>query len=163
MVGLDAEDYPAWSVDEALAFLPDQRGLSARLPGVMVEQHGDLFFGGQTPSSPATSFHRPASRTSMLTQTLAGYLYLMTDVLFRPVADRASPEAGPHNLSDGNFLTFAIACRWISELQYVYNKGGGSDLLRFQWRTSTCSQPMSSSKQYTSRTSNGRWEARTPR
>lgn len=132
---LDAEAYPPWSIDEAMAFLRDQCGLSRRLPGVTVEHHGDLFFRWRD-AIEAELLIPPFSITHVdahadLGLGDAGYKYLMTDVLFRDVEDRADPEPGPHKMSDGNFLAFAIACRWISEVVYVYNKGGGSDLLYY--------------------------------
>lgn len=40
---LDPEDYPAWSLHETLAFLQTGCGLTGRLPGFVVEHHGELF------------------------------------------------------------------------------------------------------------------------
>ena len=54
----------------------------------------------------------------------AGYLCLMTELLFVPPAERVSPKTGPEGLNDGNWLSFAIACHWVTELVYVLNTGG---------------------------------------
>lgn len=132
---LDPDEYPAWSVDDAIAFLRGQCGLSGPLPGVTVEHHADLFFewrdaiGAGFLASPFSVTHVDAHADLGLGD--AGYVYLMTDLLFRDVPDRTNPEVGPRKLRDGNFLAFAIGCRWISELVYIYNQGGGNDLLYY--------------------------------
>jgi hypothetical protein len=41
--GLEATEYPPWSRDNAFAFLEDRCKLSERLPGFVVEHHGELF------------------------------------------------------------------------------------------------------------------------
>lgn len=130
---LNAEQYPPWSVDETMAFLEGRCGLTDRLPGAVVEHHGNLFFewrraieSGALPY-PFSVTHADAHAD--LGSGDPGYVYLMTDLLFKDVADRTNPDVGTHGLGDGNFLAFAVACRWISELTYVYNTGSGSDLL----------------------------------
>ena len=48
--------------------------------------------------------------------------YISTDLLHRNECDRINPiEGGPNGLNQGNFLLFAVACRWIRELTYVYH------------------------------------------
>ena len=47
------------------------------------------------------------------------YVYLMTELLFLGLKERDSPKTGDRGLAESNFLAFAIACRWISELVYV--------------------------------------------
>jgi hypothetical protein len=49
----------------------------------------------------------------------AGYMHLLTDLMFRAPQDRLNP--GKH-LEDGNYLAFALGCRWLSGLDYVYNR-----------------------------------------
>jgi len=55
----------------------------------------------------------------------AGYVSLVTELLHREVEERAGDEEDPAGLGGGNLLAFAIACRWISELDYVHNDEGG--------------------------------------
>jgi len=45
----------------------------------------------------------------------------MTSLLFQEPTARAypSPSAGQVGLTEGNFLLYAIACRWLSDLTYV--------------------------------------------
>ena len=61
----------------------------------------------------------------------SGYVYLMTSLLFAPPESRLhpAPPTGKTGLTEGNFLLFAIACRWINDLEYVYGEGGGEDEL----------------------------------
>jgi hypothetical protein len=51
-------------------------------------------------------------------------MYLMTELLFLPPEKRQFPKQGPGGLDDGNWLAFAIACRWVGELVYVLNTSG---------------------------------------
>ena len=46
-------------------------------------------------------------------------MHLMSELLVRPSEQRRDP--GDH-LEDGNYLIFAAGCRWLSGLDYVYNR-----------------------------------------
>lgn len=79
----------------------------------------------------------------------AGCTYLMNELAFEPVEkrydilDRRRPARrdgihllGNKELNDGNWLAFALACGWLSELTYVFNsenegEGRPGDLLNF--------------------------------
>ena len=122
---LDAEEFPPWSVDDALAFLEGQCGLGGKLPGFAVEYHSHVFLrwrdaiavGALTP--PFVVTHVDAHADLGLGD--AGYLFLLTELLF------ASPDFRPRHpkldneLTDGNWLSFAVACRWVSGVTYVHN------------------------------------------
>ena len=51
------------------------------------------------------------------------YQYIATTILNKPVIERAYPDKlnGWEGLSSGNFLAFAIACRWVERLNYINN------------------------------------------
>jgi hypothetical protein len=49
-----------------------------------------------------------------------GYVYLLSELLALPLADRSTPRRSLDGMNSGNFLAFAIANRWISKLTYVY-------------------------------------------
>ncbi|MGH3849466.1 MAG: hypothetical protein ACRDRT_07170, partial [Pseudonocardiaceae bacterium] len=55
-------------------------------------------------------------------------IHLMEDILHRPVHERTRPDVGEQGLSEGNWLPFAIACRWPSELTFVFNDDRRSDV-----------------------------------
>ncbi len=61
----------------------------------------------------------------------SGYRYLLSEVLALDVEGRSNPKTGEGAMDHGNFLAFAIACRWIAELTYVFCPGGGDDVLFF--------------------------------
>jgi hypothetical protein len=124
---LDAEDYPPWSNDEAIGFLHDRCRLADPRPGFVVENHGELFelwaraidTGKLTP--PLSVTHVDAHSDLGLGD--ATYVVLLTEVLFLPIEERRCRAAKLVN--DGNYLAFAIACRWLSDLTLVRNGLGG--------------------------------------
>jgi hypothetical protein len=59
----------------------------------------------------------------------AGYVHLITEVMHRPVEERSLPEVVEPALGFGNWLAFAVACQWVSDLDYVFCPGGGDDVL----------------------------------
>lgn len=131
---LGAEEYPPWRHEEAIEFLEERCKLSAKLPGFVVEHHGELFgrwrdaieSGKLQPTFEVTHVDAHAD----LGMGDNGYMYLMTELLFAPAKERRFPRTDVGGLGDGNWLTFAIACRWVSELIYVLNTAGPpSDLI----------------------------------
>lgn len=130
---LDDDEFPAWHVDEALSFLRERCRLTSRLPGIVVEHHGERFARWRDAietgvlSAPFSVTHVDAHADLGLGD--AGYVDLLTRVVHLPVRERRDP--GPA-LGDGNFLAFAAACRWLSDLTYVYNhEGGGDDVMSY--------------------------------
>ena len=124
----DPEEYPAWSLEDALAFLHERLGLTGRLPGFMVEHHGELF-GRWGQAIDAGALRAPFHVTHVdahadLDVGGTGYMHLLTDLLFRDPEDRRDP--GEH-LKDSNYLIFAIGCRWLTELDYIYNRRDDRD------------------------------------
>lgn len=130
---LDPEGHPVWPIDDALAFLRDRCSLGPALPGAVVEHHGELF-GCWRAAIEAGVLKPPFSVTHIdahadLGLEDNGYVYLMTSLLHCDLKDRSNPKIGPGGLGDGNYLAFAIACRWISTIDYVFPPGGGDDVL----------------------------------
>jgi hypothetical protein len=132
---LEAVDYPPWPLAQVFSFLRERCGLDRRLPGFVVENHGELFplwreaidAGLLTPPFHVTHVDAHAD----LGQGDFGYSYLMTSLLFEEPEHRRFPKEGKGGLEDGNYLAFAIACRWLSDLVYVHNgSSNGEDILR---------------------------------
>jgi hypothetical protein len=128
---LDGADFPPWPLEQVLAFLHERCGLTDPLPGFVVENHGELFTRWREAidagllQAPFHVTHVDAHADLGLGDS--GYVYLMTSLLFEKPEDRRHPNTGEGGLGDGNYLAFAIACRWLAELVYVFNDGGGGD------------------------------------
>ena len=116
---LDADEYPAWSLDGTLNFLQTRCGLTERLPGFVVGDHGELFYRWRD-AIDARVLRAPFHVTHAdLGLGDFGYVHLMSDLLFREPQDRRDPGDA---LNGSNYLAFAIGCRWLSGLDYVYNR-----------------------------------------
>jgi len=130
-----AGGHDVWPEDEALAFLRDRCQVSDRLPGFVTENHAQLFprwreaIAAGVLESPFSVTHLDAHADLGLGDN--GYTYLMTSLLYEPVAERQFPAEGMSGLNEGNFLLFAIACRWVADLTYVFGDGGGGDELPY--------------------------------
>lgn len=130
---LDPDYYIPWPIDEACAFLEEHCGLKERLPGRAVEEHHEVFASWRElvqEGDLRIPFHvTHVDAHADLGLGDAGYVYLMTELLFESVDERVNPKQGSWGLGSGNYLAFAAACRWLTDLTYVYIPGGGSDLL----------------------------------
>jgi hypothetical protein len=131
------DEHSVWPVPEALDFLHDRCGLTQPLPGFLTESHDSLFpawrgaVEGGLLKPPFHVTHVDAHADLGLGD--AGYVYLMSSLLLRKPEDRTYPTPPPNTtgLTEGNFLLYAIACRWINDLIYVFGEGGGSDELSY--------------------------------
>lgn len=133
---LDAADFPPWPLGQVFSFLRERCGLDRRLPGFVVENHGEMFplwRGAIDAGRLVSPFHvTHVDAHADLGQGDSGYVYLMTSLLFEEPENRRNPTEGEGGLADGNYLSFAIACRWLSELVYVHNgSSGGDDVLPY--------------------------------
>jgi hypothetical protein len=135
---LDSTEVEPWSIEEAMSFLQERCKLTAKLPGAVVEHHGQMFERWRSAirsGELTTPFHvTHVDAHADLGLGDAGYIPLVTNLLYRDPADRDGGTERPEGLGDGNFLAFAIANRWISTLDYVHNDGGGGDLLTLHMR-----------------------------
>jgi hypothetical protein len=133
---LDESRYTPWSEKEVRAFLERQCGLSKSkpLPGKIVVTHDEVFDhwrdeiekGQLIP--PFEVIHVDAHAD--LGMGDASYFYLMTEHLGKPVSERSYPPIGDWSgIGEGNYLAFAIACRWISKLTYVHHPKSCDDLM----------------------------------
>ena len=125
---LDDEEFPPWSLDDTLGFLRDRCGLVGPQPGFVVEHHGELFahwrdaIDAGVLRPPFHVTHVDAHADLGLGD--AGYIHLLSDLLFREPAQRRDPG---DDINDANYLAFAIGCRWLAELDYVYNRDDPRD------------------------------------
>lgn len=129
------EDYVPLDEAAVRAFLEERCGLDRvrPVPGRVVRHHHEAFL-----------FWRDLVRSGALATPFdlvhidahadlgtgdAGYVYLMTDVLHRPVEKRADVEIGYTQLNAGNYVAFAAACRWLRSVVYVPNPKSRDDLM----------------------------------
>jgi hypothetical protein len=133
--GRRSNDYLPWNEQDVRSFLEDRCHLvrGKRVKGRYIARHHEAFFfwrellqSGQL-QAPFEVIHIDAHAD--LGMGDSGYIYLMTEVLHWDVAQRAVPEAGSDELNEGNYLAFAIACRWISRLTYVAHPRASDDLM----------------------------------
>jgi hypothetical protein len=126
---LDPRDYPPWSREAAFAFLETQCKLTKKVPGFAVEHHGEVFSRWRE-AIDAGVLEPPFSVTHVdahadLGLGDIGYVYVLTELVFEPVEARRFPRVGEVGFTDGNWLTFAVACGWVSDLTYVFNGKDG--------------------------------------
>jgi hypothetical protein len=128
---VDGSEYPAWDWPAVESFLTERCLLTEKLPGIVVERHAELFFRWRD-AIDADVFNPPFAVTHVdahadLGLGDAGYMHLMTELLYEPAERRLEPDTGDTGLDDGNWLLFAIACRWLKELTYVYSSDSEED------------------------------------
>lgn len=124
-----------WSPEAVQNFLEKQCGLrrDRPLPGLIVDEHHEVFFDWRIRIAqgllvpPFEVVHLDAHAD--LGYGDASVPYVLTEVLGQPLKDRAFPRVGGREgLGPGNYLLFAIACRWIQALTYVYHPDRHADL-----------------------------------
>jgi hypothetical protein len=132
---LGGREYPPWTKDETMSFLVDRCGLDAPLPEFAVENHREVF-GKWRALIDAGRLQPPFQVTHVdahgdLSMGEIGYKHILTELVHLPLEDR--PAAAAARVGDGDYLAYAIGCRWLSDLDYVYNKGGGGDVHAYFW------------------------------
>jgi hypothetical protein len=125
-------EHPTMELDDALSYVHDHLGLRGPVPGFVVEHHVELFshwrraIASGALVAPFHLAHLDAHADLGLGET--GHKYLLTEIMSLPPERRQYPEYGVNKLTDGSFVAFAAACRWLSEIDYVFSPQGGSDL-----------------------------------
>jgi hypothetical protein len=128
--------YAPWPEQDVRDFLERGCGLDkgARLPGKVVVKHDEVFYDwrerieGELLLPPFEVVHVDAHAD--LGMGDASYAYIMTEHLGKPVHLRTHPPTTEWSgINEGNYLAFAIACRWISRLTYVRHEKWEDDLL----------------------------------
>ena len=130
-----SHEYEVWEAEAVLAFLRERCSLTDKWPGFVTNTHDELFWRWRSAvdfgllTTPFHVTHVDAHADLGLGD--AGWAYLMTELVHKPPAERVNPRTGEQGLNEGNFLLFALACRWLSDLTYVYGEGGGDDELPY--------------------------------
>jgi hypothetical protein len=138
---LPSDEYHAWTAEETERFLEVQCGLSQVSPvegRVIVHHHEAFHFWHELTDSgklrtPFEVVH--VDSHADLGFGDAGWAYLMGELLSLPLDRRSAPKEGFGGLNAGNFLAFALACRWLASLTYVHHpRAKGNDLLQYHFK-----------------------------
>lgn len=128
-----------WTEMQVISFLEDQCGLSKdnRVPGRIVSQHHEAFFfwreliQNNSLQSPFELVHVDA-HSDMGYADLTAMYYIMGELLHKPVKDRINIDSSKINC--GNYIVFAAACRWLSNVMFVTHPKWHDDLSRFYFK-----------------------------
>lgn len=132
---LNDEEYHPWQITRLKQFLENQCLLTgeSRIPGKIFTDHVEVFYFWReliawgSIETPFEVVHADAHADLGLGD--GSYVYIMGELLHVPIQERDDPRRGGYDgILPGNFLTFAIACHWISRLTYVHHERGGDDL-----------------------------------
>jgi hypothetical protein len=126
---LSSKNFKPWTEQEVQEFLESNCGLKKmeKVSGKFFKHHDELFYflrklQEQADFSLTFSIDHIDAHGDLGTGD-ASYRYIATEILSRPLKGRAYPDKinGLSGLGAGNFLAFAIACRWIDSLKYINN------------------------------------------
>lgn len=138
-----AKDFKPWPPEAVQDFMERNCGLDPTaplpLPGILVQTHDEVFDiwkeqirTGQL-KTPFDVVHIDAHADLGLGD--ASYTYILGDLLHAPPSDRQDPKrGGSTGLHEGNYLAFAVACRWLRTITYVHHPARRNDLPRFLFR-----------------------------
>jgi hypothetical protein len=135
------EKYKPWSESAVRHFLEHHCGLSSqkKVLGRVITHHHEAFYflrdliQGKKATPPFELVHADAHAD--LGMGDAAYPYIMSELLHLSLFDRMTPDES--EIGPGNYLVFAIACRWVSSLNYVHHVDGGDDVMDIHFKDFT--------------------------
>lgn len=142
IVRLSGTDFIPWTFIDVENFLENNCGLSKtkKVPGKIFTHHDEFFYflrklQEQNDFGLTISIDHVDAHGDLGTGD-SSYKYIATSVLRKPLTERPYVEIinGLEGLSAGNFLAFAIACRWIDCLNYINNIEWTDDCPWFNFR-----------------------------
>lgn len=136
---LDSKAYQPWTRSQVHSFLKKRCRLSLSTPveGRIVEHHDGAFDFWQqlveTGRLP-TPFHvTHVDSHNDLGLGDSGYCYLMSDFLHIE-AEMRLQRLQRSRVEFGNYLAFAIACRWIASISWIRHPGQPNSLLQYHFK-----------------------------
>jgi len=125
---LPSGEYHPWSPRKVEDYLTQCCNLrkDVPLPGDVVRYHHELFDRWKFLID-SGKLHVPFHLTHLDSHADMGMGdgssgYISGELLHREPIDRHEPKRGGHDgLLEGNFVSFAVACRWISSIDYVHH------------------------------------------
>ena len=133
--------YHPWSEEELREFLEEKCGLlqTKKIAGRIVERHdGAFYFWRELIEKdqlmpPFKVVHVDAHADLGMGDN--SWKYIMGELLHKPVKERFYPkENTKSSLNPGNYLAFALACRWISKLTFVIHPYWRYDLVAYYFK-----------------------------
>ncbi|MHA1130923.1 MAG: UPF0489 family protein [Candidatus Helarchaeota archaeon] len=138
---LSGNRYHPWTERQVRDFLEKRCGLSTtrKIQGRLVEDHHEAFyFWKELIDSKMLKIPFEVTHVDAHADLGTGdgtWKYIMGELLHLPVDERANPRSGHHhNLHEGNYLAFALACRWISRLTFVLHSLWRYDLVVYYFK-----------------------------
>ncbi len=134
---LSEDHYNRWAVSEVQTFLENQCGLSTESPisGRIFTHHHEVFYSWRESiqngrlTVPFDVVHIDAHSDTGNGDWSCEYL--MSEILDMPVDKRMYPKEDKNgfiSLGAGNYLAFALACRWIKSVTFVTPQKWSNDL-----------------------------------
>lgn len=129
----DANQATPWPEEQVRSFLENNCGLrrDKPVPGALFETHDQALFHWQALEKPLSVTHVDAH--SDLGIGKPGPAFVLESVITRPVEARAeiAEYYAQRKLDEANYLLFALALRWIAELENVRNPASQPDMPSF--------------------------------
>jgi len=146
-----SEKIKPWNKDRTITFLEQNCGLDKvhKPPGKQFTDHHEVFWEWQkliaekkiTP--PFNIVHIDAHADLGLGMGDTSWAYIMGELLHKPVCERTDIKIGGWDgLKCGNYLSFAIANRWVSKLSFVINENWQDDIPRCFLRDTNVPDPL---------------------
>lgn len=131
---LDSDEYKPWSEQEFRKFLEDRCLLSAGNPikGRVVRDHHEAYFfwdeliKSNSVKAPFKVTHIDAHSDTGLGDN--GYVYIMGNLNIHPIGDRRR-FLDTKKVYMGNYLSYALACGWINEVDFVLHENWDNDII----------------------------------
>ncbi|MES2655886.1 MAG: UPF0489 family protein [Bacteroidota bacterium] len=133
---LDDKQYIPWNIDDVIKFFDVRCGLNKnnKTSGKCFVHHDEVFYFLRELQE-KNDFNLKFSIDHIDAHADLGYgdcsyAYIFSEILFKDLKERSYPNKinGRCGLGKGNFLAFAIACRWVTKLRYINKKEWSEDL-----------------------------------
>ena len=133
----DSRTLTPWTIEAVVFFLENNCGLStrAKTPGSIVTTHDEVFYiwrdliESEQLEIPFNVVHIDA-HADLGMGFDSSYATICSDIVNRPIPQKYNPPKGGYDgIYEGNYLAYALACRWISNLLYVRHPNSKEDLM----------------------------------
>lgn len=125
----DFDEAETWESSEIEEFINNRLNIRSRIPGRIITEHYDAyFFWRDLIQSGELHFPFKVDHIDAHADLGAGnsfYLQLLNEVMHSPCEHRNLPMS---KLDEGNYLLFALANQWISELKYIHHPLCNNDI-----------------------------------